>query len=46
MALMEEAKNMPASAVWDYYCMSSDVPVGAAWLEDVRKYEKKVSSKR
>jgi L-rhamnose isomerase len=46
IVMMEEAKQMPASAVWDYYCESSGVPVGAAWLDDVRKYEKKVLSKR
>jgi L-rhamnose isomerase len=46
LALMEELKTMPFSAVWDYYCMRENVPVGAAWLSDVKKYEADVLSKR
>jgi L-rhamnose isomerase len=44
--LMEEAKSLPFSAVWDYYCMSRGVPVGKEWLEDVKKYERSILSKR
>ena len=32
LALMEEAKTLPFGAVWDYYCLKNDVPVGEAWL--------------
>ena len=32
LALMEEAKLLPAGAVWDYYCARQGVPVGEAWL--------------
>ena len=39
LALMEELKFMPFSAVWDYYCLSSGVPIGTDWLKDVKKYE-------
>lgn len=46
LALMEEAKSLPFSAVWDYYCMSRGVPVGKEWLEDVKKYERSVLNKR
>ncbi len=46
LALQEEAKSLPFSAVWDQYCLQNDVPVGTAWLEDVRKYEKDVLLKR
>lgn len=42
LALMEEQKTMPLGAVWDYYCAMSGVPVGTAWLEKVRQYEKQV----
>jgi L-rhamnose isomerase len=28
LAMMEEAKSLPWSAVWDYYCMTAGVPVG------------------
>jgi len=46
LALQEELKSMPFGAVWDYYCMKAGVPVGAAWIDDVKKYEKDVQSKR
>jgi L-rhamnose isomerase len=42
LALMEEQKTMPLGAVWDYCCAMSRVPVGTAWLEKVRQYEKQV----
>src|SRR5450756_2617772 len=40
LALLEEAKTLPFGAVWDHYCESSGVPVGDAWLADVRRYER------
>ena len=46
LALMEEIKTLPFAAVWDYYCLKQDVPIGMAWLEEVKKYEKDVQSKR
>jgi L-rhamnose isomerase len=46
LALMEEAKTLPFGAVWDYYCLKTDVPVGEAWLAEVRRYEKDVLSQR
>jgi len=46
LALIEEAKTLPFGAVWDYYCLTSDVPVGPAWLDEVRGYETEVLSKR
>jgi L-rhamnose isomerase len=46
LALQEELKTLPFGAVWDYHCQQSGVPVGQAWLEDVRMYERKVLSKR
>ncbi|MBM4103866.1 MAG: L-rhamnose isomerase [Planctomycetes bacterium] len=46
LALMEELKTLPFAAVWDYYCMQKNVPVGAAWFHEVRQYEKNVLSKR
>jgi L-rhamnose isomerase len=46
LALQEEAKALPWAAVWDFYCASQGVPVGAAWLDDVRTYERTVTGKR
>ena len=46
LALQEELKSSPWGAVWDYYCLQQDVPVGAAWLAAVKQYESEVLSKR
>jgi L-rhamnose isomerase len=46
LALQEESKALPFGAVWDYYCESKGVPVGEAWLAEVRGYEKAVLNKR
>ena len=43
---MEEAKTLPAGAVWDYYCLKHDVPAGDAWVAEVKNYEHSVLSKR
>jgi L-rhamnose isomerase len=32
--------------VWEYYCVSKNVPHGGEWLNNVRKYEADVLSKR
>ncbi|MCC6123646.1 MAG: L-rhamnose isomerase [Pirellulales bacterium] len=46
LAMLEEIKTLPSGAVWDYYCFRHDVPVGLAWLEEVKQYEKDVLAKR
>jgi len=46
LALQEEAKALPAGAVWDYYCEQKGVPVGHAWLSESKEYEKSVLLKR
>ncbi|MCH2115121.1 MAG: L-rhamnose isomerase [Pirellulales bacterium] len=46
LAMLEELKAFPASAVWDYYCHSSEVPVGPGWLQPLKRYEDEVLCKR
>ena len=52
LAMMEEIKSLPYSAVWDYYCLRQNVPeddvrpTGPAWLDVVRRYEREVLAKR
>ena len=46
LALLEEQKMLPLGIVWDYYCQKSNVPPARAWLDEVKKYEKDVLSKR
>ena len=42
LALQEESKSLPFGAVWDYYCESKGVPVGEAWLAEVKGFEKRI----
>lgn len=46
LALLEEAKSMPFGAVWDYYCMTKEVPVGTDFITEIQQYEKTELSKR
>jgi L-rhamnose isomerase len=46
LAIMEEAKTLPFGAVWDFYCLKQNVPVGESWLAEVKKYEAAVLSRR
>jgi L-rhamnose isomerase len=46
LAMLESLKSLPVGAVWDYHCAASDVPLGAAWLDKVRQYERDVLSRR
>lgn len=46
LALSEEAKALPSSAVWDYLCLSRGIPVGEDWINEVKAYEKNVLEKR
>lgn len=46
LACLEELKTMPFGAVWDYYCLQQNVPVGPAWLEQIAAYERDVLAKR
>ena len=46
LALLEEAKSLPFGAVWDYYCLTQNVAIGPAWLEEVKRYEREVLNRR
>lgn len=46
LAILEELKTLPFGAVWDYFCEINGVPVGDAWLAEVRQYEQDVLFKR
>ena len=43
---MEESKFLPYEAIWDYYCLQKDIPVGLEWLTAVKAYERDVLSAR
>ena len=46
LALLEEFKNLPVNAVWDYLCLVNGVPVGAAWLDVLKEYENTIQAAR
>jgi L-rhamnose isomerase len=46
LALLEELKTMPFGAVWDYYCLMSEVPPGREWITEVSRYENEVLRQR
>ncbi len=46
LALLEEAKSLPFGAVYDYFNLKNNVPVGEAFIPEVQQYEKDVTSKR
>jgi L-rhamnose isomerase len=46
LALLEEAKSLPWSAVWDYFCLKNNIAIGEDYITEIRDYEKEVTSKR
>jgi len=46
LALLEECKGLPWNAVWDYFCLKNNVPVGEDFIPEIQQYEKEVTSKR
>ncbi|NNJ11475.1 L-rhamnose isomerase [Chloroflexales bacterium ZM16-3] len=46
LALLEELKGMPFGMVWDAYCMRQGAPVGMAFLEEIRSYERSTLAAR
>lgn len=46
LALLEEAKGLPWNDVFNYFCMTENVPVAEDYIADIEKYEKDITSKR
>ena len=46
LAWMEECKWLPYATIWERLCELEDMPAGAAWLDQVRRYEADVLAKR
>lgn len=46
LAFLEELKSMPWQAVWEEFCRRNSVPGDLAWLDQVRRYEKKILEER
>lgn len=46
LALLEEAKTLPFGAVFDFFNYKNGVPVGEAFIPEIEKYEREVTSQR
>jgi L-rhamnose isomerase len=46
LALLEEAKTLPFGAVFDYFNLKNNVPVGPAFIPEIERYERDVTSRR
>jgi L-rhamnose isomerase len=46
LALREEVRTLPLGAVWDQYCLRSDVPPGLEFRDEIDRYESEVLSGR
>ncbi len=46
LALLEESKTLPFGAVWDYFCLSNDVPIGKEWIKEIESYENRILNSR
>jgi L-rhamnose isomerase len=46
LALQEEARTLPSGGVWDFYCEGKGVPIGEAWLAEVKHHERAILSNR
>ena len=46
LALLEELKGLPFSAVWDMYCLRQGAPVGMRFVDEIKTYERDVLAQR
>jgi len=46
LALQEDGKNLPYGAVWDYFCLTRNVPVGMRLMDEVGEYERREFPRR
>ncbi len=46
LAFLEVLKGKPYSAVYDYYCLKNNVPVGEDYIGEVQQYEREVLRRR
>jgi len=46
LVMMEEAKTLPFSDIWEEYCRRQGVPADESWFAQIKEYEKEVLSAR
>jgi L-rhamnose isomerase len=46
LALLEDLKNLPSAAIWDFFCLENEMPIGMAIMDEIHTYEKRELEKR
>ncbi len=46
LALLEDLKNMPSGAVWDFHCLRQGMPVGMQVMDKIKAYEEQELARR
>jgi L-rhamnose isomerase len=46
LMLIDEAKNLPVNAVWEYMLMKKDIAIGQDALKAIKTYERDVMATR
>lgn len=46
MAMLDECRNMPVNAVWDYLCLIKNAGIGMEWIDEMDRYESEIQFKR
>ncbi|MBM4424596.1 MAG: L-rhamnose isomerase [Chloroflexi bacterium] len=46
LALLEDWKNLPSGAVWDFHCLQQNMPVGMQIMDKIKVYEAQELSRR
>lgn len=46
LALLEESKSLPWTAVWDMFCLKNNVPIAQEYIPEIENYEHNVLSQR
>jgi len=46
LAFLEEMKTLPFGNIWDFFCISNNVPIRNNWIREIERYEKDVLERR
>lgn len=46
LALLEETKSLPWTAVWDMFCLKNNVPIAQQYIPEIENYEHNILSQR
>lgn len=46
LALLEESKSLPWTAVWDMFCLKNNVPIAQQYIPEIENYEHNILSQR